>query len=197
MNELLKQLFGTKAMTYSEFIGAVETKGIKLADIGAGEYVSVHKAKDMVRDAKAEGAQESKTELTKIQEQLETAQKSLKEFSGINLDEVKAFPQRIKDLEKAHATEITLMSSGARDIISVKAHLDLSKVELKDGGVLSGLDEQLTALKEGKPYLFGTGKETTTTVKATTDHKPQPATESDEELSGKLAKAMGVETATK
>ena len=43
---------------------------------------------------------------------------------------------------------------GFRDFNDIKGLLDLSKVTLKDDGTHEGLVEQLTAIKEAKPYLL-------------------------------------------
>lgn len=40
------------------------------------------------------------------------------------------------------------------DEVSVRANLDLDAVQLGDDDELTGLGDQLTALKESKPYLF-------------------------------------------
>ena len=40
------------------------------------------------------------------------------------------------------------------DEVSVRANLDLDKVQFGEDGKLTGLTDQLNALKESKPYLF-------------------------------------------
>ncbi|MCH5210433.1 MAG: phage scaffolding protein [Oscillospiraceae bacterium] len=44
--EFLKDLFGTGALTFEQFTKAVEDKGLKIADLSAGEYVSKQKHED-------------------------------------------------------------------------------------------------------------------------------------------------------
>lgn len=44
--------------------------------------------------------------------------------------------------------------AGVADEVSVKANLDMDKIKLGEDGKITGLGEQLTGLKETKPYLF-------------------------------------------
>lgn len=44
--------------------------------------------------------------------------------------------------------------AGVVDEVSTKANLDMDKIKLCEDGKITGLDEQLTGLKETKPYLF-------------------------------------------
>jgi hypothetical protein len=60
---------------------------------------------------------------------------------------------KIGAIEKDYALSDALTKSGARSAKAVKALLDDSKIEFKDG-VLSGVDEQIDGLKNEYGYLF-------------------------------------------
>ena len=53
-----------------------------------------------------------------------------------------------------YAIERALTAAKAKNAKAVKALLDMEKVKL-DGEQLLGLDDQLKAIKESDPYLFG------------------------------------------
>lgn len=53
MDEELKELFGDGALSYEDFTKAIESKGIKLANLSAGGYVAKSKYDDDLKKAKA------------------------------------------------------------------------------------------------------------------------------------------------
>lgn len=50
------------------------------------------------------------------------------------------------------------VAAGVADEVSAKANLNMEKIKLDEDGKITGLTEQLTDLKETKPYLFKTEK---------------------------------------
>lgn len=63
---------------------------------------------------------------------------------------------KVAQLQKTHAIETSVRDAKARNVKAVLAQLDMDKITLKDGE-LSGLTEQLDALKSGEDtaFLFG------------------------------------------
>ncbi|MBQ8540568.1 MAG: phage scaffolding protein [Clostridia bacterium] len=61
--------------------------------------------------------------------------------------------------DRNYAIEIALSKTGAKSSKALRALLDESKIEYKDGN-LSGLDEQIESVKKEHGYLFGTDKNT-------------------------------------
>lgn len=59
-------------------------------------------------------------------------------------------------LKLDHAINTELTASKVKNVNIVKKALELENVKLNDAGELEGLSEQLNALKESDPYLFGT-----------------------------------------
>jgi len=107
----------------------------------------------------------------KLEDDLKTRDQQLEDLknaAGTNED----LKQQIKDLQEANekaakdwetklaqmqldfAIERTLTTAKAKNIKAVKALLDMDKVKL-DGDQLLGIDEQLKALQQSDPYLFG------------------------------------------
>lgn len=78
------------------------------------------------------------TQLTELQSKYETANKELEttKFDG--------------------ALSNALTGADVRNVKATRALLDLDKVSFDDKGQLSGLDEQIKALKESDAYLFKT-----------------------------------------
>jgi len=83
-----------------------------------------------------------------------------KQFEGVDLKTLKeqaAQAEKLqKDLESTklnYTLENKLIKEGVVNAKAVRALLDSSKIEFKDGNV-TGLDEQITALKESEPWAF-------------------------------------------
>lgn len=146
--EFLKQIFGDKALTYSDLEAALkDSKDVKLANLAAGGYV----------DKEKYSALETKNR---------TLAEQLKGLENVKPEELQAEISRLKDEnEKAeqryqqalldHAVESKLMAEGAVDVKAVRALLDMSKIK-QDGDTLLGLDEQISALKKDKAWAFPT-----------------------------------------
>ncbi len=64
------------------------------------------------------------------------------------------FEAKLAALKLDNAVELALTGAKAKNSKAVKAMLDLSKVKLGEDGKLSGLDEQLEALKKSDGYMF-------------------------------------------
>ena len=80
-------------------------------------------------------------------------------------DSLKDYKTKYDELETKYNSDInalkvdnfvntTLMGAKVKNLNIVKNALDMSKIELKDGQI-SGLNEQIDALKETDAYLFG------------------------------------------
>lgn len=61
--------------------------------------------------------------------------------------------KELKDLKLTNAIKMAI-SSSAQDSDIVAGLVDRTKLILGDNGKVTGLDEQIKALKEGKPFLF-------------------------------------------
>lgn len=146
--EFLKQIFGDKALTYSDLEAALkDSKDVKLANLASGEYVD-------------------KGKFAALETKNKTLAEQLSKLGDVKPDELQAEISRLKQENEAaeqkyqqalldHAVESRLMSEGAVDVRAVRALLDMSKIRL-DGDNLIGADEQISALKKEKAWAFPT-----------------------------------------
>ena len=148
--EFLKELFGDKALTYSELENALkDSKTIKLANLADGNYVD--KAKF---DAKI-------SELATANQTISELQTTVKKFDGVDVDGLKkqiadAQTKYNTDIEQArynYGLDLAIRDAKAKNPKAVKALLDLSKIT-RDGEKFIGLTEQLEELKKTDGYQF-------------------------------------------
>lgn len=92
---------------------------------------------------------------------IKSLQDAAKAYEGVD---VKGLQQKITDLQgkydtdlaalrRDNAIDLALAGSHARNAKAARALLDLEKVTYQDGK-LSGLEEQMTALRKDNPWLF-------------------------------------------
>lgn len=94
-----------------------------------------------------------------------TLQDAAKQYDGVDVDGLKQelanaktdYENKLKALRRDSAIDLALVNSKARSGKAVRALLDLDKVGFDDQGNLTGLDDQLTALKKTDAWLFDTG----------------------------------------
>ncbi|MCI8594110.1 MAG: hypothetical protein HFF09_02500 [Oscillospiraceae bacterium] len=82
-----------------------------------------------------------------------TAEQAEQVFTLLN-EEV----ERLRGALKEQAVLLALAAAGAKNPKVVKAALDLERVELTADGELTGLNEQVEALKKSDGYLFETAR---------------------------------------
>lgn len=138
--EMLKALFGGEALTFDQFAEKVnKSADVKLGNLAGGQYVDKNKYDDVSR-------------------QLETANASLADYDPewkSKLEQAQADGEKkLNDYKFEQSVEKAISDSGAADVVSVKANLDMSTVAPGEDGEISGLSEQLEKLKAEKPFLF-------------------------------------------
>ena len=118
-----------------------------------------------------------KQENTTLKEQLETRDKDMKALKkqvGDNEDltkqvtdlqakydnDTKDLAAQLSQTKLNGALTTALTGAKARNPKTVEALLDMDKIQLGDDGSLSGLDDQLNAIKKDNGYLFDEGKRT-------------------------------------
>lgn len=147
MNEL-KELFNDGALTYDQLVAACSDKGIKLADLSSGEYVSKYRYDEAERLRKeAEGKADA---IKDYDPDWRTKLKDAEDAANTKINNFKAA------WERDHALDAALTAAKVKDPVAVKAHLDMDKVKYADGK-LDGLQDQLEALAADKTtsILFG------------------------------------------
>jgi len=98
-----------------------------------------------------------KKELEKKVELLEADLRAFKEDSDTLLLAKNKLEEELKTTKLNNAIETTLIQTGAKNIRTVKALLDMSKVVEDEEGI-KGIEEQINALKQSDPYLFNNNK---------------------------------------
>ena len=99
------------------------------------------------RDKQLETLKEATGDTDALKQQIETLQKQ-------NAEQEKAHKAELAQMRLDSALDAALTAAGARNGKAVRALLDTGKVALGDDGKLSGLDEQIAALKKSDGYLF-------------------------------------------
>lgn len=79
-------------------------------------------------------------------------EKQLSELQTKYTDAEKTYKEQMEGIKLDAALDAALTSAKARDLKSVKAHIDRTKLKLKDDGGLEGLD--LAELQKSKGFLF-------------------------------------------
>lgn len=105
------------------------------------------------RDKQLEDLKKSSGDNATLQQQISDLQKQ-------NADQQKTHDEELAKLKVDNAVEIALSGAKAKNGKAVKAMLDMSKVKLGEDGKLSGLDEQLEALKKSDGYMFDVQEQT-------------------------------------
>lgn len=128
--------------------------GITLANIADGSYVPKAKFDDERTKAK-----NLTTQVNDLTQQLADAQKNAGDVDALN-QQITKLTQDVTDRDNKLASLSTdydikdaLRAAKARDVDIVFGLLDRSKITSKDGK-LSGVDEQVKAIRESKSFLF-------------------------------------------
>lgn len=160
--EFLKSIFGDAALTYDQL--AEKLKGntdVKLGNLAFGQYVD---------KGKFDAAQ---TELSGLRDQLKAAGETIDGLKKLDAEGLKkaaqewkdkyaadtaALQEKIKAQAKDAAVRLAVAKENVHDEAITMAALDLGKVIVAEDGAVSGLSEQVAALREQKPFLFRTGE---------------------------------------
>ena len=131
-------------------------KDIDLVD--SSKYVEKTKF-DEVKQAK----KQLETDVKERNTQLETLKKSagdnaslkqqIEQLQNDNKKKDEEYQAELKDLKLTNAIKLAITDS-AQDIDLVTGLIDKSKLILSEDGKVTGLDEQITGLKESKSFLF-------------------------------------------
>lgn len=103
-------------------------------------------------------------ELELVNNQLTEANKAIKSYKDMNIDDIKksaddwaekykSLEVELKDTKNSATLEKELLKSNPQDVSLILAVLDREKLKFEEDKV-DGLEEQIKSLKENKPYLF-------------------------------------------
>lgn len=138
--DFLKEIYGQEALTYDRFCEKVNAaENITIANIASGDYVK-------------------KTDFDETNRQLSEANEKLKGYDPewqTKIATAKADAQKeLSDYKFGVELSKALSAANVVDEVSIKANLNMDSIKLNDNGKLEGLDDQIAALKESKPFLF-------------------------------------------
>lgn len=154
MFDFLKDTFGDEALTFDQLTERLsKNESIKVVNAADGSYVPKETYNKLLAEVAGKGYVPRK-ELDDLQAKYDDISAKYADFDQqlqAAKDEGAAQLNAYKrDVEISKAFSAAHVS----DEVSVKANLKLDDVQLGEDGKLTGLDDQLTALKESKPYLF-------------------------------------------
>jgi myosin heavy subunit len=123
-----------------------------------GEYVTKSRFNTVNEEKQtlSEQIAERDTQLKEIKKNTgdnEELKKQIETLQTTNKEQQKQANDKIKALQLSSAIKIAIADS-AQDADIVSGLFDESKLILGEDGKVTGLDEQLTALKASKPFLF-------------------------------------------
>lgn len=144
--EFLKKILGEEL--YAQVAAKLEgNDSVKLANLATGEYVSKskHDAEQLAKDKRIQ-------ELTD----------KIKNFEGVDVKQLQTDVENWKtkynqDLESARldsAIQLAIAKSGTLSEKALMGLLDKDKIKLDKDGNLTGLDEQIEAIKKEDSFLF-------------------------------------------
>jgi len=178
-DELYKE-FEAKITAHNEAAKEDEDK-IKLANLALGKYTGTDHHDGEVGRLTAEKKSLAE-QITKLQGDLKAVGTStediekIKEAADVAL---KASQDTVTETKAAgdqaaldYEIRLEVIRSGAKNELSVMAHLDTKAITLNDGKIL-GLSEQLETIKKEHVYLFGEP------IKTTQTKTPNPQTDAD------------------
>lgn len=151
----LSEILGDSYNTLSEDIRA-KYKDIDLVD--SSKYIEKSKF-DEVKQVKKQLETDIKDRNTQLEDLKKSAgdnatlKQQIEELQNDNKKKDEEYQAELKDLRLTNAIKLAITDS-AQDVDLVTGLIDKSKLILSDDGKITGLDEQINGLKEGKSFLF-------------------------------------------
>ncbi len=149
--EELKDLLGDEL--YAQVTEKLGEK--KVAIVSDGTWIPKAKFDEVNNDKN-----EYKKQADSLNIKLGELQKELKDNEGAS-ETIGELKKQIEDKEKelagirkANAIKLEVLKAGPNDVADILPHLKDDAITVSDDGTITGLSEQLEALKENKPYLF-------------------------------------------
>ncbi|MBQ2696583.1 MAG: phage scaffolding protein [Clostridia bacterium] len=153
MQDILQQLYGDVVTEESlaKFKEELGKKFVPKADFNQrGEELKMLREKLAEQETAAAGLREAEEEKNFL----------LEELSGLKEKyehEIAAAKERENEIRLSHAVDNVLTQAKAKNLIAVRALLNMDGVAFVDGK-LSGLDEQLEKIMQENSYLFEAGE---------------------------------------
>lgn len=136
--------------------GNVVKKFLDEAYVPKSQYDNVEEEKKTLQATISERDKQL-VELKKNAGDNEDLKKQIRDLQDANKAAKTEYDEKMKDMRLSTAIQIAI-AADAQDVGIVSGLFDKSKLILGDDGKVTGLVEQLTALKKDKPFLFKDGK---------------------------------------
>lgn len=160
----LSEILGDSYNTLSEDV-KTKYKDIDLVD--SSKYIEKSKF-DEVKQAKKQLETDIKDRNTQLEDLKKSAgdnatlKQQIEQLQNENKKKDEEYQAELKDLKLTNAIKLAITDS-AQDVDLVSGLIDKSKLILSDDGKITGLDEQINGLKEGKSFLFKSEEPTNNT----------------------------------
>lgn len=153
MLEVLKQLYG-EAVTEESFVMFKEELGKRF--VPKAEFNQRGDELKQLREKVAQQTDEL-AELQMVAEEKEALSEALREAEAKQAELIATYESQAEAERLRLTLDQALQAAGARNLIAVKALLDMESISLQDGR-LNGFEEQLWELKKENSYLFEADK---------------------------------------
>jgi len=158
MSNVLKELLGD---LYTDEVKA-KVGDVKLIKLDEGKYVPIDKFNSKLEEVKQQKEQldEYKKQLKEIEKKAkgnEELENTIKDLRADNEKKDLDYQATIKAKDKSFAIQNAIKDEQGKNIKAISALLDMDKITVDDKGI-TGLSDQLKALKDSDAYLFGEDK---------------------------------------
>lgn len=164
--DFLKAIYGDKALTFDEFVQAVNAhngneankdKLIKLANLSSGDYVG--KAKYDALQTMLDGKNTELSSANELIAELKKGTKGNEELQGkvtAYETQVSQLQEQLKQTQLDAEVKVALLGAKATDIdyLTYKLKANNEKLELGEDGHIKGIDDMITGLKTQFPNQF-------------------------------------------
>jgi prefoldin subunit 5 len=148
----LKELLGEEL--YNQLMEKLGDKH-KVAIISDGNWIPKEKFDNLNEEKK-----QYKKQVDDLNRQLGELQGKLKDNEDANQTiedlkkQIESKETELASTRKANAVKMDVLKANPNDVADIIPHLKDDAITLNEDGTVTGLEEQLKALKETKPYLF-------------------------------------------
>ena len=142
--KIIKEALKDTDGAYDKALKALDDAGIKLQDVGTGDYVSSQKYNDEVTKLNAE--------ITKLKEAPNPLVDEIAKLKESHTSEMAAEKAKVQGIIKAHAISEKLGSLGITnelELVGLKSLIKSDDIKMDDDyNITGGLDEQIEGLKK-------------------------------------------------
>lgn len=149
--ETLQQILGEEL--YKQVTDKLGDRKIDI--VSNGQWIPKHKFDDVNEEKKQykEQVDNLNKELGKLQKQLEDNQGATETIENLK-KQIKDKEEEMAKIRKQNAIKFEVLKANPNDVADILPHLKDDIITIAEDGTITGLQEQLEALKENKPYLF-------------------------------------------